>query len=619
MLYKIINLASAFFMVVMTAVMLFTFRKPRRITFLSSIFSALMSIIMPVIFLLISGVKPDLRLALPVFGFGLLLGFIRGLILKLEFVGDQVVGKHSIIFLLLWGLSLALNQALSTPNLTALMAVGLAALFLSTGTQVGFYGIITVRRLALLPPEADEGKFSNKAFQRMVIFAFGGLLLIFLVESLLISIPALPFLSRAGASPQVSGEESSFSAPEVETETQGEENPATLEPYFNGEQILVWTRPLAAAFTESENILYGFSTDGSSVSKVYDQPVSAVDVPSPFLSPDGNLWVVRSNRTGEYEQHLMTADGSRTYQLLYQNSPVKIIDWSPDFSQLLVQAQPSGSWDVLITDREGQDWQVVANQAADEIEPRWSPDGKSILYQSNEFGNQDIYLINLNGGIAYNLTRDPGKDQRASWALNGARIVFTSSRDGVFGLYQMDPEGNNVQQIAQDPSCGFKYHLSPDSEHLIYRTDPEYDVIPGEPSNMDCRGTTIFLFSLSSGKGIRLDDAVTRAYGEIWSPDSSKFIYTGNFDPDGGSSDLFVYHMDGSGVSNLSTPDIDYFTWTWSSDSNQVAQVSSKIQDDGYTKYIITIIDANGENWQELAVIPWERDISFGFAGLFWP
>ena len=102
MLFKIINLASTFFMVLMTGVMLFGFRKPRKVTFLSSTFSALMSIVIPVIHVLITGLRPDLRLALPFISFGLLLGFIRGVTMKLEFVGDQVVGRHSIFFLLFW-------------------------------------------------------------------------------------------------------------------------------------------------------------------------------------------------------------------------------------------------------------------------------------------------------------------------------------------------------------------------------------------------------------------------------------------------------------------------------------------------------------------------------------
>ena len=196
MFYNILNILLSLFAIVMTVVMLFTFRKPRRITGFSSLLSVLISLIIPVIFLLIAGTKPDLRLALPFFGFGLLLGYIRGVTMKLEFVGEEVVGRHSRIFLLLWGLSLALNQWLNTLNSTILMAAGLFALFLSTGTQVGFYGILAVRRLGMIPEKLDIGKIQNKRFQRIISFAFGGLILVFLVETLLFSIPLISFLIR---------------------------------------------------------------------------------------------------------------------------------------------------------------------------------------------------------------------------------------------------------------------------------------------------------------------------------------------------------------------------------------------------------------------------------------
>ena len=195
MFFQILSFLFSLLTLILTGVMLFTFRKPRRITAASSLASILISLLLPAIFLIITGARPDLRLMLPFFSLGLLLGYIRGAMMKLEFVGDQVVGRHSRIFLLLWGFSLALNQALSSLDSSILMAFGLAALFLSTGTQVGFYGILAVRRLALVPPEADTGKINNKSIQRMILFAYGGLLLLFCIESLLLSIPSLPFFS----------------------------------------------------------------------------------------------------------------------------------------------------------------------------------------------------------------------------------------------------------------------------------------------------------------------------------------------------------------------------------------------------------------------------------------
>lgn len=617
MFMTILNLLLSFFAIVMTGVMLFTFRKPRRITALSSFTSALISLIMPVIFLAISGEKPDLRLALPFFSFGLVLGFLRGVTMKLEFVGDQVVGRHSILFLFLWGFSLALNQALSTFNSSILLAVGLISLFISTGTQVGFYGILGARRLALVPPEVDSGKFPNKTTQRIISIAFGGLLLVFLIESLLFSIPALPFLTSAGASPQQPGEEMDYSATGLEEEIQTEEIPSTPEPYFNGEQILVWTRPADAFLVESEHVLYAFNADGSGVSKVYDKPTSAEDSPAPQLSPDGNLWVVNSRRTGEKEHYLMTVDGSQIYQLLYQDALVKVMDWSPEASQIVVQAQPSGSWDILITDREGINWQVLANKAADEINPRWSPDGETILYQTDQDGDQEIYRVDLSGGEPVNLTRNSAEDKRASWVLNGTRIIFTSDRDGFFGIYDMNSDGGDVRLIAQDPSCGFMYLLSPDGEHILYTTDRYYVGDIGWGSGQEeCESTNRTLLSLAGGGAQTLKMNQVRPK---WSPDSSKILYSGPYKQGDDPNDLIVYHLDGSGLSNLSIPSNNTFIFTWSSDSTKVAQVETGPIGSGPGSYILTVTNADGTNRYELAGYPWDLEYAFAFDGFSWP
>jgi len=67
MFYLILNLFFSLLTIVMTGVMLFAFRKPRRITFFSSLLSVLISFLIPVIFLVLTGAKPDLKLMLPFF------------------------------------------------------------------------------------------------------------------------------------------------------------------------------------------------------------------------------------------------------------------------------------------------------------------------------------------------------------------------------------------------------------------------------------------------------------------------------------------------------------------------------------------------------------------------
>ena len=617
MFLQIINILLSLLTLILTGVMLFTFRKPRRITGVSSLVSVAISLFIPVIFLAISGSRPDLRLMLPLFSVGLLLGYLRGVTMKLEFVGDQVVGRHSRIFLLLWGFSLALNQGLSTFSSSILIGFGLASLFLSTGTQVGFYGILAARRMGLLPEELDRGKFQNQAVQRMISLGFGALTLVFLVESILLSIPALPFNTIGAYAAQEPREEITLPPPEGGEESQPDESPSAFTPYFNGEEVLVWTRPIAGFLVESEHILYAFNSDGSSVRQVYYQPTSAEDSPAPQLSPDGRLWIINSRRTGEAQQYLMPVDGSSEYQLLYQNAPVVILDWSPDYSQLLAASQVSGSWDLLITDQEGIEWLPLATTAGNEIEGRWSPDGENILYQSDQEGNQEIYLMDQTGGNLTNLTQNAGEDKRATWARDGSRIVFTSDRDGLFGLYHMDKNGNDVQAVTQDPTCGYKYHLSPDGDHLVYTTDPYYQEGGWDNEQPECRSTTWNLASLSGGNPIPLsisDSAIPE-----WSPDGKMLLYTTPYDVATDSQGLFTIRSDGTGLADLTPPNNDLFAATWSADSSQVAQVESHFVEGEGSTFVISVTNADGTGRYELTPVPWDVDTGIAYKGYSWP
>ncbi len=617
MVFRILSIIFSFLTVVLTAVMFFTFRKHRRITFVSSLFSLLICLILPVIYLAITGNHPDLRLALPFFSLGLLLGYLRGLVIKLEFVGDQVVGRHSRLFLLLWGFSLALNQFLSTLDSIILLAMGLISLWVSTGIQVGFYGILAARRLVLIPEEFDTGRIRNAGSQRLVALSFGGLLLVFMIESLLLSYPVLPL---SGKSISTSGEASipviQEMEPMVEDEIPTMTETPTPKPYFSGEQILVWTRPLAAFMTESEHKLYAFNADGSGVTQVYDQTVSALDSPAPQLSSDGSFWVVNSKRSGEFEHYLLAVDGSRTIPLWYRDRPVIVEDWSPDGSKILVVSETSSGGDILITDREGENWQQVAATEADETSPRWSPNGEYILYQTDQDRNQEIYLVDSLGGNSVNLSQHPAEDKRASWVQEGSKIIFTSDRDGIFGLYLMNRDGSDIQRIAQDSTCGFRYILSPDDEHIFYTSDSFYSVEIWEEEQTECNKSTGILASLSSGYSTTLNISVG---DPKWSPDGGMLLFHGLDSKGTDSIKLFVIEADGTNLADLTPPGNEMFMAIWSSDSSRVAQVESYFIEGEGGRYVLTVTNPDGSGRIELAPVPWDPDYAFAYKGFSWP
>lgn len=152
LLLRLVGLLGSLFTMAITVLMVLRYRKERRISALSSFISLVMSAVLLPAFILLGGARLNLLLGLGILLLGLVVGFLRGMTTKLRYQGDQVVGKNSILFLLGWGGSLALSQLLNLFGSAALASIGLAPVFLSTGTQMGMHTNILIRRLLIKPP-----------------------------------------------------------------------------------------------------------------------------------------------------------------------------------------------------------------------------------------------------------------------------------------------------------------------------------------------------------------------------------------------------------------------------------------------------------------------------------
>jgi len=158
--------------VAMTLAMVLTFRKERRIGLFAPLISGLLSLVLLPIFIALSGASLNLCIGLPILILGGVLGYLRGQTTKMYYKDSEVVGRASIFFLLLWGVSLILAQFLNIVGSVLLSAIGLIPLFFSTGTQVGLNANIFLRRLLLQSkaptPQVqmtDEGAFPETSSQ----------------------------------------------------------------------------------------------------------------------------------------------------------------------------------------------------------------------------------------------------------------------------------------------------------------------------------------------------------------------------------------------------------------------------------------------------------------------
>ena len=146
---QLISLVGIVVTAVITLVTLVTFRKERPIPRFSPLWSAVLSLLLLPLFMLLSGARLNALVAVPILLVGLVIGLLRGLATRLHYKDGKVVGKNSMLFLLGWGSSLVLAQLLNLLGSALATSLGLIPLFLSTGTEVGMNGSVFLRRVKM--------------------------------------------------------------------------------------------------------------------------------------------------------------------------------------------------------------------------------------------------------------------------------------------------------------------------------------------------------------------------------------------------------------------------------------------------------------------------------------
>ena len=116
-------------------------------------------------------------------------------------------------------------------------------------------------------------------------------------------------------------------------------------------------------------------------------------------SPDGSkLAFSRLERPrGTFQIFVMNADGSGLRRVTKGDDNKLFVEWSPDGDRFVLASDRKGSFDLYVTDTEGRILQQLTKSRANEFDPAWTPDGKAIVFASDRFGGS-IYLMKLDGG-----------------------------------------------------------------------------------------------------------------------------------------------------------------------------------------------------------------------------
>jgi hypothetical protein len=147
LLFTLITLVAGGFGMVMLVIMLRQMRKETRLTVFTPILALAGTILTTLLYLLISRSPLNLALAAGIVCVGLIIGLLEGLATRIYVQGNQVVGKRSGIYLVLWGLAYLVTIGFAQMNNAGLHAFGLMGLAFGLGMSLGSNLNLFFRRL----------------------------------------------------------------------------------------------------------------------------------------------------------------------------------------------------------------------------------------------------------------------------------------------------------------------------------------------------------------------------------------------------------------------------------------------------------------------------------------
>ena len=180
---------------------------------------------------------------------------------------------------------------------------------------------------------------------------------------------------------------------------------------------------------------------------------------------------VNEQRTGaerRFQLIVSDSDGANPQVVAESSEPLMSPAWSPDGRKLAYVSFEGSQSSIYVQELRTGIRDRVSSRAGINGAPVFSPDGRMLaLTLSRDQGNLDVYMLDIATQILTRLTQHSAIDTEAVWAPDGESIYFTSDRAGGPQVYRVEARyGARVQRITYEGSYNARPRISPDGDRL---------------------------------------------------------------------------------------------------------------------------------------------------------
>ena len=270
--------------------------------------------------------------------------------------------------------------------------------------------------------------------------------------------------------------------------------------------------------------------------------------------------------------------------------------WSPNGQLLVFTSNRSGNFDIWTVGADGSNLTNLTNsRGITETNPQWSPDGRFISFRSDRSGLFKIWVMETTSHESYTVgSKIPGIHGLHSWSLDGKHVaIAVNHREKIKSdIWVVSPDGENPLNLTENEELSFNWPVwSPDGKSIAFVSMQT--------------GDTIYDTMFEGGfSGIWMGNIVTKNVGPV---NTEQPYMTATWTPGNMilatvwiAENVNVWRIDpNSGASiNITEDEPTIATWpAWSPDGTQIAFVSRR---DGQSN--IWVMDANGKNSRNLTL-----------------